>query len=109
MIREKKELVDSLKARDYIVGQIVIATGKIVGMKDVVTKFNKDGENSTIVTIENQSNDIINNVFINNESMNNLIDAYGVDDLMYIGKLVKVVCNDSNHFKAKQLVIVPII
>jgi hypothetical protein len=109
MIREKQILHETLKARDYNIGEVVFKTAVILSIADVHTKFNEDGKNSTLLTIQDEATDKIFNVFVNNESMNNLIDKLGADDQQYSSKLVRVICNDNNYLKAKQLVIEPIV
>jgi hypothetical protein len=106
---QKIELIPSLKAEDYDDGALVIATGYIKDVQAVKTKFNDEGTTSTIIFItdEAETNPKIKDkgVFTNSYSINNLIDAYGEESGLWIGKAVKVSCNKNNFYKKKMLLI----
>jgi hypothetical protein len=109
MIRKKFEQLPLLKAKDYKDGEVILKTAIIKDIREVHTKFNDEGENSTIFDIEDSDTNITYTMFINQSSMNNLIDAYGDDDSLWLNKLVSVVCNTDNYLKNKQLVVSPIL
>lgn len=107
--RQKVELVPSLKAEDYKDGDTVISTGYIKSIENVKTKFDDEGTTSTILYIDDDAEKDISKrtkgIFMNTMSNNNLVDAFGEEDSIWLGKAVKVICNKQNSYNKKQLVI----
>jgi len=108
---QKIELKQSLKAEDYESDSVVIETAYIISVEAVKTKFNEDGETSTLMTLRDDSEEgekAVKSMFVNMTSLNNCIDAFGDETTVWTGKAIKVVCNKDNFYKKKQLVIEPI-
>ena len=102
--RTKQEFNPTLKAEDYDSGKVVISSGIIDSVKERHTKFNEEGENSLIVSIKDQMGGIVD-IFLNQQGINNLVNAYGEEDGNWVGKQVRVTCNRDNYMKKKQLLI----
>lgn len=99
--RKKLEFPPTLKAEDFKDGETAIATGTILSIKDgVETEF---GE-KTILMVENSADGKQYGLFCNRITLNNLIDLYGDDDLMWVGKQVKIHCIKDDKYKQKMLV-----
>lgn len=101
--REKVELAETLKAEafdvDAIVGQF-----EILEVKDQATKHG----DKIILTLRNNQSGDKNSLFVNMYSNNAMIDKFGDDDKMWIGKLVEIVCQNDEHFNNKMLVCKPL-
>lgn len=97
--RQKIELRPALKAQDYNEGEVLKPTAFIKDIQDVDTKF---GEN-TIITLDDGDS-----VFMNMRSNNNLVEKYGEEDKLWIGKGVRLVCETDKIFSKKMLVLYPI-
>jgi hypothetical protein len=100
MKRKKIELKPCLKAQDFQDGQIVKVTTFIKEVVDVETKF---GDN-TIIYLEDGDS-----VFMNATSLNNIINAYGEEDSLWIGKPIRVICKKDPVFSKNMFIIEPII
>lgn len=101
-LRKKNEVVPTLKADDFKAGDTVIATAIVNDIKDVETK---QYGLKTVIVLENQQDNVKQQVFLNNYSMSNLIDAYGEDDTNWRNKFVSVECQKDKDFNKKMLVV----
>lgn len=99
MRRTKIELKPALKAQDFNEGQSVKEGAFISSVTDVQTKF---GENTIITLVDGDS------VFMNAVSNNNLVSKYGEDDLLWIGKPIRIICEKDKIFGKNMLVIYPL-
>ena len=106
-IRKKIELIASLKAEDYKVGDYAVKSATIKSVQDVKTRFDEEGKPSTTLTFTD-SEGKEGSVFVNMRSNNNLIDAWGENDSVWTGKMINVICEKDPTFSKKMLVIEPI-
>lgn len=105
-IRKAKEINKTMK---------IIATGEdsiafkemqvvIKGIEDVDTKFGIKAK----AVLENQAEDLTFDVFLNNFSMQNLIDAYGEDDSSWVGQIVDLKKEIDGMYKKEMIVLHPV-
>ena len=73
----------------------------IVETADVETKF---GESFKVV-LNNQEHGLTFDVFVNNFSMHNLINAFGEDDVQWIGKFVNLTKEVDKKYNKQMIVI----
>lgn len=98
--RTKIELRPALKAQDFTEGQIIKQSVFIKDINDVETRFG----NNTIISFDDGDS-----IFMNNSTLNNMIDKYGEEDKNWIGKGVRLVCEVDKVFSKKMLVLYPIV
>ena len=77
----------------------------ILKVEDVETKF---GTNTKLV-LENQTESLTFEVFVNNFSMQHLCDAYGNDDVNWVGKIVELKKQVDTKYGKEMIVIHTII
>lgn len=106
--RQKRELIQSLKVQDYNLKDTAIPSAIIVSISDVKTKFDNDDEKSEVLAFKDESDDETKSVFINAKSINNLIDTFGDNDELWIGKKIKVVVEKNDFFNKNMFVVYPI-
>lgn len=99
MKRKKIEIKPALKAQDYKEGDIIKATTFIRDIAEVETKYG----DKTIINFEDGDS-----IFMNSESNNRLIDAFGNEDNLWLNKPVKLSCEKDKVFGKLMLVITPI-
>lgn len=100
--RKKSELVDALKASD-LKTDWEIKDAEITEVKDVKTKFS-DNER-VVISFQDVKDDVKFAVFVNQKSLNNLIDAFGEDDKKWIGEHCKLSLETDEKFGKKMIVI----
>lgn len=105
--REKNELFPTLKVNpDEDDDNAVAFTKKmqieIVSLKDVDTKFGK--KLSAVVNHDGKKY----SVFINSTSKNNLIDGFGTNDNMWIGKICNLELEKDKTYNKQMIVFHPI-
>ena len=74
----------------------------IVESADVETKY---GINFKVVLNNQESDDLTFDVFVNNFSMQNLIEAFGEDDVQWIGKIVELKKQTDKKYNKEMIVI----
>ena len=75
----------------------------IVSIEDVETKFG----DKVVANVKNaEKGDFC--VFVNNYSMEKLIEAYGSDDRNFIGKIVDLKKKVDDHFGKEMIVLTPV-
>lgn len=77
----------------------------IVEVRDIET--NKYGT-KPVATLKDMQTDALFQVFLNNYSMSNLIDAWGDEDNTWKGKLVNVVRRVDERYDAEMIVLTPV-
>ena len=99
--RKKNEISPSLKARDYKVGEIPIDEGRIVSIKDIETKY---GDRS-VITVDTTGGS--KDIFLNDFSLNLLIDKFGDEDEDWIGKKITTKVEEDKTFKNRMIIVYP--
>lgn len=105
--RKKKEINDTLKAEDFKEGDQPIKEGSILSVKDIMTKFSKNQELQTVCAIQDKKDGQKWDIFLNNKSLNNLIEGFGDEDDSWLNKHVTIVCEKEPNFKKLMLVVYP--
>jgi hypothetical protein len=101
MVKLKKS-VKALRAEDFDKGETVIEKGKILKAEIRDTEF---GER-TLLTVEDQEDEEEKPIFLNSESQDNLIEAYGEESDDWHGKLVSVTCErGKGKYKNNMLIV----
>lgn len=107
MKREKQEIIPTLKisvkAGDDLSKEFTPMQISIKEVKDIETKFGK----KTVITVQAGEEEVYN-LFVNSTSMNNLIDAFGDDDAMWIGKICNLVKGKNEKFENEMIVFEPV-
>ena len=102
MKRQKKELLDTLKADNYKLGGVV-EQADIGAVKDLETNNYGTKTIMQFLTAEGEQKQ----VFLNSYSVNNLIDAFGEEDKRWVGETITIVCEEEPKFKKKMLIVKP--
>ena len=99
MKHTKVEVYPTLKVEDGFEG---LDECKVVKVKTINTKHG----DKTVATVEHRQNkkDVRNDVFLNQLSINNLIDAFGEDDESWIDQKIKLVVEKDPQFNKKCIV-----
>ena len=102
-IRKAKEIFPTMKIDASGDNSIPFKAiqGVIVETADVETKF---GESFKVVLNHQESNSTFD-VFVNNFSMQNLITAFGEDDVQWIGKNVELKKHTDKKYNKEMIVI----
>ena len=85
-LRQKKVFSESLKAKDYKINDVPFSSAKIIVVRDIETKFQDSVK--TLLEIETEEGDNVS-VFLNQKSINNLVDDFGENDESWVGKKIK--------------------
>jgi len=96
MKRQKIEMADTLKVDDGFKGKDNV---EIISIKDIETKHGK----KSVLTVK--FDDAKYDVFINVDSNNNLVEAFGDEDTTWIGKHVNLVVEEDKFYKNDKIVI----
>lgn len=107
MIRQAKSIHPTMK---------IAATGEnsipfkemqavIVAIEDVETKFGKN----TKAVLENQTDNLTFDVFLNNFSMQNLVEAFGEEDTTWKGQIVNLKKELDSVYKKEMIVVYPVV
>lgn len=106
MIREKKLLIPTLKVRaDPDNENDVPFTEMQVSLKEIADIDTIHGVRTKALVMKD---DITYSVFVNPTSINNIIDAFGENDEVWIGKLFDLKLEVSKHFKTDMIVFHPV-
>ena len=97
MNREKSEILETLKAEN----KPEIANAEILKVKDVPTKYGT----KQVLTIQDTDAEAKFDLFLNTTSMNNLIDLFGNDDNLWLGKVVKISTEVDEKFGKNMIVV----
>lgn len=97
--RQKNELSHTLKASDFKKP----VKGVISKIEDIDTKY---GE-KTILTFTVEGDEKPYSVFLNADSQNNLIDAFGDDDENWLNKPIEIKKEKDETFEKDKLVVYP--
>ena len=107
MKRQTKVLFPTMKAdgKDENENELAFkeCQADIVQVSDVDTIHG----NKTIIALHNDELGDFQ-VFINNKSMNNLVEALGEEDKKWIGKIVNLTLEQDEKFKKNKIVLTPI-
>lgn len=111
MIREKQELIPTLKVKVEEDDDTSVELKKkkqvsIVEIKDIETKY----KTKTIAVVQDSDGNKYQ-VFLNSRSLNNLIDAFGKDDTLWKGRLCDLVVENAPapYEKQKMIVFKPVV
>ena len=103
--RSVKKLIATMKieAKNENDLEFVECSATIVEIKDIETKFGKK-------IIANLNNEVQGDfaVFVNNYSMEKLIEAYGSDDNNFVGKSVNLLKEKDANFGKEMIVLNPV-
>lgn len=106
--REAKEILPTMKPNDHPEDELSLAfEEKQVSITKVSDVQSKDFGEKCIVTVEDEEG-MKFNIFVNNSSMANLIEAFGDDDKGWIGKFVDIKREKNDKFKNKMIVLYPV-
>ena len=75
----------------------------IISLNDIKTTY---GEKTIIVLNNSDLNDF--QLFVNNKSMENLIEAFGKEDSEWIGKIVNLKLEKDKKFNKNMIVLYPV-
>lgn len=104
--REAKELLPTMKVSADGSDELSISFQeievKIISFEDIETTFGK----KLIATVSMKDDEKFC-IFVNNTSLERLIEAYGDDDEKWIGKTVKLTLEKNEKFKSKMIVLNP--
>ena len=107
MKRQAKILFPTMKAdgKDELDNELAFqeCQADIVQISDVETTFG----NKTIVALHNDDLGDFQ-VFVNNKSMKNLVEALGEEDKTWIGKVIDLTLEQDEKFKKNMIVLTPI-
>lgn len=93
-----------LKVDDFEVGQIISSNSTILGVEEVETEFGT----RHVLTLENTNDEKIG-VYLNQKSIDNIVDSYGNESDHWPGRQVRIRC-DRGHgkWKNKMIIIEPL-
>jgi len=103
MGQKLRRSIKALKTEDYANNEVVVDKGTILGFDDKDTEY---GERK-IMSFKHDGEE--KNVFLNQTSQDNLIDAFGEDCDSLIGEQIKITCKKGEgKYKNLMLVVEPI-
>lgn len=105
MSKKFEKSIASLTVEEFDLDTLALSQATIVDIKEVETEY---GSRDCLILKDEKDEKV--KLFLNQTSIDNLIDAYGAESAVWTGKLINVRCVKASRgqYKGKMLIVEPL-